>query len=385
MKYLDEYRDADGARRLADAIAQAATRSWTIMEVCGGQTHTIVKYGLDRILPEGLELVHGPGCPVCVTALETIDRAHAIAARPGVIFCSFGDMLRVPGSHGDLLELKSQGNDVRVVYSPLDAVNLAAANPDRQVVFFAIGFETTAPPNAMAARMAKRRRLANFSLLVSHVLVPPAIAAILQAPDNRVQGFLGPGHVCTVVGYSDYEPLARRFRVPIVITGFEPIDMLEGVLRVVQQLESGRAAVENQYSRAVRREGNLESRKLVEEVFEVCDRKWRGVGLIPESGFKLRDEYRDHDAERRFAVDDMETQESAVCISGQILRGLRKPHECPAFGRECTPQTPLGATMVSSEGACAAYYAYGRHLETVGIARPTRPEPSPSFEYQDVT
>jgi hydrogenase expression/formation protein HypD len=362
MKYLDEYRDTEAARRLTTAIARTVTRPWTIMEVCGGQTHTIVKYGLDRILPAGLELVHGPGCPVCVTSLEMIDRAHAIASRPGVIFCSFGDMLRVPGSRGDLLQLKSQGSDVRVVYSPLDAVNLAAAHAERQVVFFAIGFETTAPPNAMAAWLAKRRRLPNFSLLVSHVLVPPAITAILQAPGNRVQGFLGPGHVCTVMGSTEYEPVARRYRVPIVITGFEPIDMLEGVLRVVQQLEAGRADVDNQYSRAVRREGNPESKKLIEEVFEVCDRKWRGVGLIPKSGFKLRYEYRDHDAERRFEVEHLETQESTVCISGQILKGLRKPHECPAFGKECTPQTPLGATMVSAEGACAAYYAYGRHL-----------------------
>jgi hydrogenase expression/formation protein HypD len=364
MKYVDEYRATEAARRLTAAIARTVTRPWTIMEVCGGQTHTIVKYGLDRLLPESLELVHGPGCPVCVTALETIDRAHAIASRPNVIFCSFGDMLRVPGSHGDLLQLKSEGSDVRVVYSPLDAVSLAAANPTRQVVFFAIGFETTAPPNAMAVWLARRRRLNNFSLLVSHVLVPPALTAILQAPENRVQGFLGPGHVCTVMGCTEYEPVARRFRVPIVITGFEPIDMLEGVLRVVQQLEAGRAEVENQYSRAVRQEGNPESKKLIQEVFEVCDRKWRGVGLIPHSGFKLRPEYQDHDAERLFAVQDLETQESSVCISGHILRGLKKPWECPAFGKECTPQSPLGATMVSSEGACAAYYTYGRHLET---------------------
>jgi hydrogenase expression/formation protein HypD len=293
-----------------------------------------------------------------------IDRAHAIASQPDVIFCSFGDMLRVPGSRGDLLQLKSQGSDVRVVYSPLDAVNLAAAHPNRKVVFFAIGFETTAPPNAMAVWMARRRRLTNFSMLVSHVLVPPALTAILQAPDNRVQGFLGPGHVCTVMGYTDYEPIARRYRVPIVITGFEPIDMLEGILRTVQQLETGQADVENQYSRVVRREGNREALKLIEEVFEVCDRKWRGVGLIPKSGFKLRYEYRELDAERLFEVDDIETQESTLCMSGQVLKGLKKPHECPAFGKECTPQTPLGATMVSAEGACAAYYAYGRHLET---------------------
>jgi hydrogenase expression/formation protein HypD len=312
-----------------------------------------------------VELVHGPGCPVCVTALETIDRAHAIASRPGVTFCSFGDMLRVPGSRGDLLQVKAQGGDVRVVYSPLDAVNLAAANPNRQVVFFAIGFETTAPPNAMAVWLARKRNLTNFSVLVSHVLVPPTITALLESPDNRVQGFLGPGHVCTVMGTSEYEPIARKYGVPIVVTGFEPLDLLEGVLRTVRQLEEGRAEVENQYGRAVRPEGNPQSRKLIEDVFEVCDRKWRGVGLIPASGYRLRDAYRDFDAEVRFAVDAIETHESAECISGQILRGLKKPHDCPAFGKQCTPQSPLGATMVSSEGACAAYYAYGRHLELV--------------------
>src|SRR5205807_5470658 len=363
MKYVDEYRDTEAARKLADAIARTVTRPWVIMEVCGGQTHTIVKYGIDEILPAGVELVHGPGCPVCVTCLEMIDRAHAIASRPDVIFCSFGDMLRVPGSRGDLLQLKSQGSSIQVVYSPLDAVNLAAANPDRRVVFFATGFETTAPPNAMAVWLARRRKLANFSVLVSHVLVPPAITAILQAPDNRVQGFLGPGHVCTVMGCAEYEPIARRYRVPIVVTGFEPVDLLEGVLRTVRQLEEGRAEVENQYGRAVRPEGNPQSRKLIEEVFEVCDRKWRGVGLIPKSGYKLRYEYRDHDAGRLFEVDDIETQESSVCISGQVLKGLKKPHQCPAFGKECTPLTPLGATMVSADGAYAAYYAYGRHLE----------------------
>src|SRR5947209_5746123 len=362
MKFIDEYRDGEAAAKLAAAIARTVTRHWTIMEVCGGQTHTIVKYGIDRVLPPEVELVHGPGCPVCVTSLEMIDRAHAIASRPDVTFCSFGDMLRVPGSRGDLLQLKSHGADVRVVYSPLDAVNLAAARPERKVVFFAIGFETTAPPNAMAVWMARKRELANFSVLVSHVLVPPMMTALLESPDNRVQGFLGPGHVCTVMGTAEYEPIARRHRVPIVVTGFEPLDLLEGVLRTVKQLEEGRAEVENAYTRAVRPEGNPASRRLVEDVFEVCDRKWRGVGLIPGSGFRLRPEYRDHDAERLFAVEGIETQESPVCISGQILQGLKKPHDCPAFGKECTPQTPLGATMVSSEGACAAYYAYGRHL-----------------------
>jgi hydrogenase expression/formation protein HypD len=364
MKYLDEYRDAAVASKLADAIAHAVTKPWTIMEVCGGQTHTIVKYGIDEILPREIELVHGPGCPVCVTSLEMIDRAHAIAARPDVIFCSFGDMLRVPGSRGDLLSLKSQGADVRTVYSPLDAVNLAAANPRRKVVFFAIGFETTAPPNAMAVWMAHKRKLTNFSVLVSHVTVPPAMTAILEAEGNRVQGFLGPGHVCTVVGYEEYPPIAEKYHVPIVITGFEPVDMLEGVLMTVRQLESGRAEVENQYSRAVLRKGNEHSLNLIGDVFEICDRKWRGVGLIPKSGYRLREKYRDHDAERLFEVEHIETEESSVCISGQILRGLKKPHQCPEFGKKCTPQTPLGATMVSAEGSCAAYYNYGRHLAT---------------------
>jgi hydrogenase expression/formation protein HypD len=363
MKFLDEYRDTAAAQQLTAAIARAVTRPWTIMEVCGGQTHTIVKYRIDVVLPPEVELVHGPGCPVCVTSLEMIDRAHAIASRPDVIFCSFGDMLRVPGSRGDLLQLKAQGRDVRVVYSPLDAVNLAASRMDQKVVFFAIGFETTAPPNALAVWLAKRRGLTNFSVLVSHVLVPSMITAILQAPGNRVQAFLGPGHVCTVMGCTEYELIARRYRVPIVITGFEPLDLLEGILRTVQQLEAGRAEVENQYGRAVRHEGNPQSRKLIDDVFEVCDRKWRGVGLIPKSGFKLRYEYRDYDAERLFEVDDIQTQESTACISGQVLKGLKKPHDCPAFGKECTPQTPLGATMVSAEGACAAYYAYGRHLD----------------------
>ena len=362
MKYLDEYRDAAAARRLVAAIASTARRPWVLMEVCGGQTHSIVKYGIDELLPPGVELVHGPGCPVCVTSLEMIDRAHAIAARRDVIFCSFGDMLRVPGSRGDLLALKSQGADVRIVYSPLDAVKLAASNPKRAVVFFAIGFETTAPANAMAASLAKKRGLRNFSLLVSHVLTPPAITAILQSPDNRVQAFLGPGHVCTVMGTAEYEPIARHYRVPVIVSGFEPLDLLDAIFRAVRQLEEGRAEVEIAYARAVRPEGNEASRRLIDEVFEVCDRKWRGVGSIPKSGYKLRWEYRDHDAERRFEVEDIETHESPVCISGQVLRGIKKPRDCPAFGKQCTPDTPLGATMVSAEGACAAYYAYGRYL-----------------------
>jgi hydrogenase expression/formation protein HypD len=327
-----------------------------------------VRYGLDRLLPPSLELVHGPGCPVCVTSLEMIDRAHAIAVEPDVIFTSFGDMLRVPGSHSDLLRLRSRGADVRVVYSPLDAVNLAAANPGRRVVFFAIGFETTAPANAMAVWLARKRRLSNFSLLVSHVLVPPVLVALLESPGNRVQGFLGPGHVCTVVGHADYEPIAQRYHVPIVVTGFEPIDLLQGVLLTLRQLEDGRGEVENAYGRAVQREGNLASRKLLEDVFEVCDRKWRGIGTVPGSGYKLRAELRDHDAELLFEVGTLHVEEPSVCISGQILRGVKKPHDCPAFGKECTPATPLGATMVSAEGACAAYHAYGRHLK--GAAQP---------------
>ena len=367
MKYLDEYRDPIAAHKLVRAIEDITTRPWTIMEVCGGQTHTIVKYGIDEMLPAGIELVHGPGCPVCVTSLETIDRAHAIASRPDVIFCSFGDMLRVPGSRGDLLQLKSHGCDVRIVYSPLDAVTIAAANPDRQVVFFAIGFETTAPPNAMAVWMAKRRGLTNFSVLVSHVLVPPAMTAILDAPDNRVQAFLGPGHVCTVVGYEEYEPIARAYSVPIVITGFEPVDMLEGLYHAILQLEAGRAEIENAYGRAVRREGNTASRALIDEVFEVCDRKWRGVGAIPQSGLRLTPAYEAFDAERRFNVATIETRESSTCISGDILRGVKKPKDCPAFATACTPASPLGATMVSAEGACAAYFAYGRHLQALPV------------------
>jgi hydrogenase expression/formation protein HypD len=362
MKYVDEYRDRAVAERLVAAIERTATRPWTLMEVCGGQTHAIVKYGLDRMLPASVELLHGPGCPVCVTPLEMIDQAYAIAAEPGVIFCSFGDMLRVPGSRGDLLQLKSQGADVRVVYSPLDAVKLAAAHPERRVVFFAVGFETTAPANAMAAVLARRQRLTNFSLLVSQVLIPPAITAILQAPGNRVQAFLGPGHVCTVMGTAEYEPISRHYGVPVVVSGFEPIDLLEGVLRAVRQLEAGRAEVENQYARVVRPEGNPASQRLIDEVFEVCDRAWRGVGLLPKSGLRLRHEYRDYDAQWIFDVADVRATEPEVCISDQILRGLKKPPDCAAFGTRCTPESPLGATMVSSEGACSAYYLYGRHL-----------------------
>jgi len=362
VKYLEEYRDPEVAAGLLREIRRVVRSPWVIMEVCGGQTHSIVRYGIDRMLPEEIELVHGPGCPVCVTALETIDRAHAIAARPDVIFTSFGDMLRVPGSHGDLLSLRGRGADVRVVYSPLDAVGIARQNPDKSVVFLGIGFETTAPANAMALVQARRLRVPNFSMLLSHVLVPPSIAAILQTRGNRVQAFLGPGHVCAVVGYREYEAIAARYGVPIVITGFEPVDLLEGILMAVRQLEAGQAVVENQYTRTVTRDGNYIAREIIHEVFEVTDRKWRGIGAIPKSGYKISYEYRDFDADRLFAVDEIATEEPAVCISGMVLRGLKKPCDCPAFGTTCTPRTPLGATMVSAEGACAAYYQYGRSV-----------------------
>jgi hydrogenase expression/formation protein HypD len=360
LKYVDEYRSADLARRLVTRIRDTAKRPWVLMEVCGGQTHSIVRSGLDELLEGAVELVHGPGCPVCVTPIEMIDRAHAIAARPGVILASFGDMLRVPGSTGDLLACRARGGDVRIVYSPLDAVKLARENPSREVVFFGVGFETTAPATALAVDHARRTGVTNFSLLVSHVLVPPAIAFVLQRPGNRVEGFLGPGHVCTVTGLSEYRPLSAHYRVPIVVTGFEPVDILEGILRTVQQLEAGKHEVENQYSRVVADAGNAHALRLVGEVFETCDRAWRGMGWIPKSGYKLAPEYRAHDAERKFEVDATPVQESPLCVSGLILSGKKKPHECPAFGVECTPEHPLGATMVSSEGACAAYHAAGR-------------------------
>jgi hydrogenase expression/formation protein HypD len=360
MKFVDEYRDGAAARQLAAAIAEITTRPWTLMEICGGQTHAIVKFGIDELLPNEITLVHGPGCPVCVTPIELIDKAITIAARPEVIFCSFGDMLRVPGSAKDLFVVKAAGGHVRIVYSPLDCLKIARANPDKQVVFFAVGFETTAPANAMAVYQAKQQGIENFSLLVSHVLVPPAMEAILSSPANRVQGFLAAGHVCTVMGYTEYEPLAAKYGVPIVVTGFEPLDILQGVLLCVRQLEAGRAEVENQYARAVRREGNPTAQKLVSEVFTVVPRKWRGVGEIPQSGLGLGAAYRDFDAELRFALSEYTAEEPAECISGQIMQGIKKPHECPAFGTRCTPEMPLGAPMVSNEGACASYYRYRR-------------------------
>ncbi len=360
MRFVDEYRDAKAAERYARAIARVTTRPWSIMEVCGGQTHAIVKFGIDELLPQQITLLHGPGCPVCVTPLELIDKATQIAARPETIFCSFGDMLRVPGTSCDLFDVKSRGGDVRIVYSPLDALKLARENPRREVVFFAVGFETTAPANAMAVYQAKQEGIENFSVLVSHVLVPPAIEAILSAPDNRTQGFLAAGHVCTVMGFEEYLPIAQKYRVPIVVTGFEPLDILQGIFMCVRQLEQGRAEVENQYTRSVRRQGNRPAQELVAKVFCVVPRKWRGVGEIPRSGLGLAEDFANFDAEIRFGVAGYHADEDGECKSGEVLRGVLKPVECPAFGNRCTPEHPLGATMVSNEGACAAYYRYRR-------------------------
>jgi hydrogenase expression/formation protein HypD len=360
MRFVDEYRRETDAQKFVQAIRRRVTRPWTIMEICGGQTHNLIKSGIDRMLAEAVTLVHGPGCPVCVTSLELIDRAVAIARRPEVIFTSFGDMLRVPGSAADLLSVKAQGGDVRMVYSPLDAIALAQKNPDRQVVFFAVGFETTAPGNAMAVWQAQQLGLRNFSILSAHVLVPPAMQAILSAPDNAIQGFLAAGHVCTVMGTHEYEPIAERYHIPIVVTGFEPLDLLQGIHMTIEALEEGRWAVEIQYTRSVTREGNWAAKQLMEQVFEVCDRQWRGIGVIPNSGYCLRPEWAAFDAEKRFEVASIVTLESALCIAGDILRGLKKPPECNAFGTQCTPERPLGAPMVSSEGACAAYFQYER-------------------------
>ncbi len=362
MKYVNEFRDGAIAQRMAAEIRKIVTRPWAIMEVCGGQTHSIIRNGIDQLLPEEIELIHGPGCPVCVTPLEVIDKALAIAALPNVIFCSFGDMLRVPGSSKDLFRVKSEGGDVRIVYSPLDAVALARANPGKEVVFFGIGFETTAPPNAMAVSIARKQGLTNFSMLVSHVLVPPAIEAIMNSPLNRVQAFLAAGHVCSVMGYWQYPPLAERFHAPIVVTGFEPLDVLEGIRRAVTLLEAGEAKADNAYERVVSFEGNQPAQKMLEDVFEVTDRAWRGIGSIPKSGWRLSAAYRAFDAEEKFQVSGIETKESALCRAGEVLQGALKPNQCAAFGKECTPRNPLGATMVSSEGACAAYYNYGRFI-----------------------
>jgi hydrogenase expression/formation protein HypD len=360
MKYLEEFSDPELAKRLLDDIRATVTQPWALMEVCGGQTHSIIRHGIDQLIPDEVEMIHGPGCPVCVTPLELIDKALEIASRPGVIFCSFGDMLRVPGSERDLFRIKSEGGDVRVVYSPMDALKIAREQPDKQVVFFGIGFETTAPPNAMTVYQAAKLGVPNFSMLVSHVRVPPAIEAIMQSPTCRVQGFLAAGHVCSVMGTAEYPELVERFHVPIVVTGFEPLDILEGIRRTVHQLEKGEARLDNAYARAVPPEGNPAARALLDDVFEVTDRGWRGIGVIPDSGWQLAEKYRAFDAQHRFDVGDINTAESTVCRSGEVLQGFIKPHECSAFGKECTPRNPLGATMVSSEGACAAYYLYRR-------------------------
>ncbi len=374
MKYLDEYRDPELARRLLETITRTVSRPWTLMEVCGGQTHNLLRSGIESLLPVGVRLVHGPGCPVCVTPLELIDRAQVLAARPEVLFCSFGDMLRVPGSQTDLLHVRAQGGDVRVVYAPLDAVRIAQENPTRQVVFFAVGFETTAPATALAVWQARQLGLTNFSMLVSHVLVPPAMEAILSSPGNRVQGFLAAGHVCTVMGFEQYHALAERFRVPIVVTGFEPVDLLEGIWMTLRQLEEGRHEVENQYVRAVQRAGNRRAQEIVAEVYEICDRPWRGLGVIPRSGLRLRAAFRSYDAEQRFPLGNLTVIEPPECRSGEVLQGLLRPPECSAFGTRCTPDHPLGAPMVSSEGACAAYYHYGRvnHAEPTESLHPAR-------------
>lgn len=360
MKYVDEYREKEASEKLIDMIYKITRHEWTVMEICGGQTHSIVKYGIDELIPGNITLVHGPGCPVCVTPLELIDKAVAIAGKNDVIFTSFGDMLRVPGSKKDLFTVKSEGGDVRIVYSPLDAVKLAKENRNKRVVFFAVGFETTAPANAMAVIEAYREGLENFSILCSHVCVPPAINKILSSPMNRIQGFLAAGHVCTIMGYEEYIPIAERYNVPIVVTGFEPVDILQGILMVITQLEEGRHEVENQYSRVVKRKGNIPAQKVISEVFELTDRKWRGIGVIPMSGYRLQDKYAAFDAEKIFSIDDLTASESTLCIAGLIMQGVKKPSQCSAFGTLCTPENPLGAPMVSSEGACAAYYHYGR-------------------------
>jgi hydrogenase expression/formation protein HypD len=364
MKYLAEFRDAHLARVVSDEIQRSVTRPWVLMEICGGQTHAIMRYGLEQLLPAQIELVHGPGCPVCVTSLELIDKALVIASQPGVIFTSYGDMLRVPGSGQDLFSVRAAGGDVRVVYSPLDAVRIALDNPDRQVVFFAIGFETTAPANAMSILQAASLGLKNFSVLVSHVRVPPAMHAILGSPENRVQGFLAAGHVCAVMGYWEYPEIAEKYQVPIVVTGFEPVDILQGILLTVRQLEHTQYQVENAYARIVSHEGNRPAQAVINQVFKDCDRKWRGIGMIPASGWCLRPEYAGYDAEARFDVGQIRSEESPICIAGEILQGVKKPNRCPAFGTLCTPENPLGATMVSSEGACAAYYRYSSGAST---------------------
>jgi hydrogenase expression/formation protein HypD len=360
MDLKTQFRDKTHVQSILRELERMITQTWVIMEICGGQTHAIMQYGLDKLLPEEIEIVHGPGCPVCVTPLEMVDKAIAVASQPGVIFTTFGDMLRVPGSDRDLFSVRASGGDVRVVLSPLDAVTIAHENPSRQVVFFAIGFETTAPNNVISVLKARELGLSNYSILVSQVRVPPAMHAILSAPQNRVQAFLAAGHVCAVMGYHEYEPIAAQYNAPIVITGFEPLDLVQGVFKAVQQLESKKCLVENAYSRVVTRAGNATAQKIIDQVYEPCDMTWRGIGHIPMSGWKLRSSFHQFDASIRFELQSIRSHESEVCMAGLILQGLKKPVDCPAFGRECSPSNPLGATMVSSEGTCAAYYRYAR-------------------------
>ncbi|MBT8229210.1 MAG: hydrogenase formation protein HypD [Bacteroidia bacterium] len=358
MKYLKEYRDADSVKKVLDQIHQVTTDNWSIMEVCGGQTHSLVKNGILDLLPGKIRMVHGPGCPVCVTPVRLIDKAIYLAEKEDVILCSFGDMLRVPGSNGSLLEAKARGGDIRILYSPLEAVNLAKDNPEKEVVFFAVGFETTAPANALSVIHARKLGLKNYSILASHVLVPPAIEAIMNDELSQIDGFLAAGHVCTVMGYHEYFPLAEKYNIPLVVTGFEPLDLVQGILMTVQLLETGKSIVENQYTRMVTKEGNEKAQEVIRTVFEISDRSWRGIGVIPQSGFEVRSEYSDYDAKKKFRIDIQDAPENPLCISGDVMKGIKRPVECPAFGKECTPQNPLGAPMVSSEGACAAYYHY---------------------------
>jgi hydrogenase expression/formation protein HypD len=358
MNYTQAFRNPQLAKDLVRAIQSLTTQKWRIMEVCGGQTHSIIKYGIDQLLADEIELIHGPGCPVCVTPLAYIDKALAIAAQPNVIFCSFGDMLRVPSSHQDLLSLKAQGADIRIVYSPLDTLTIAENTPDKEIVFFGVGFETTAPTTALVAYQAKLRRLKNFSLLICHVRVPPVMEALLSTENHRVQGFLGAGHVCSIMGFHEYTPISEKYKIPIVITGFEPVDILQGLYLCIKQLEENRFAIENQYARVVKEIGNIPAQKLIHDVFEVVNRNWRGLGEITNSGWTLNSNYNDWNAERRFSVGDINTLEPMECRSGDVLQGLIKPTQCNQFGKRCTPEHPLGATMVSSEGACAAYYRY---------------------------
>ncbi len=365
MKFITEYRDADVVARYMEEIHRTATRPWTIMEVCGGQTHSLVKNGLLQLLPDTVRMVHGPGCPVCVTPLYQIDKAVHLAEEKGVILCSYGDMLRVPGSKRSLLEAKAAGADVRILYSPLEAVKIAQENPGKEVVFFAVGFETTAPANALSVIHAVRAGVNNYSILTSHVLVPPAMEAVMDDEESSIDGFLAAGHVCTIMGIGEYYPLAERYRIPLVVTGFEPVDLVQGILMVVRQLENGTHQLENQYSRVVRPEGNPEARKMIGQVFEIADREWRGIGNIPMSGYELRPEFSAYDANKKFAVNIEKVPESAECIAGLVLKCIKKPHECPQFGKKCKPQSPLGAPMVSSEGACAAYYHFSQAMEEV--------------------